>query len=114
MASDITSTTQWKALENHHNSLREVTLRELFDADPSRASTLTFNAAGLHVDLSKNRVNDETLALLIDLANAAGLKEKTDAMFTGAHLNNTEDRAVLHTALRLPPALFPTLTQQTW
>ena len=74
MASDITSTTQWKALENHHNSLREVTLRELFDADPSRASTLTFNAAGLHVDLSKNRVNDETLALLIDLANAAGLK----------------------------------------
>ena len=102
MASDITSTTQWKALENHHNSLREVTLRELFDADPSRASTLTFNAAGLHVDLSKNRVNDETLALLIDLANAAGLKEKTEAMFTGAHLNNTEDRAVLHTALRLP------------
>ena len=102
MASDITSTTQWKALENHHNSLREVTLRELFDADPSRASTLTFDAAGLHVDLSKNRVNDETLALLIDLANAAGLKEKTEAMFTGAHLNNTEDRAVLHTALRLP------------
>ena len=76
MASDITSTTQWKALENHHNSLREVTLRELFDADPSRASTLTFNAAGLHVDLSKNRMNDETLALLIDLANAAGLKRK--------------------------------------
>ena len=56
MASDITSTSQWKALENHHNSLREVTLRELFDADPSRASTLTFDAAGLHVDLSKNRV----------------------------------------------------------
>ena len=97
MASDITSTTQWKALENHNNSLREVTLRELFDADPSRASTLTCNAAGLHVDLSQNRVNDETLALLIDLANAAGLKEKTEAMFTGAHLNNTEDRAVLHT-----------------
>lgn len=102
MAADITATAQWKALAAHHNELSETTLRNLFAADPARASKLTFDAAGLHVDLSKNLINDKTVELLLDLAEAAKLKEHTEAMFNGEHINNTEDRAVLHTALRLP------------
>lgn len=102
MAADITATAQWKALAAHHNELSETTLRNLFAADPERASKLTFDAAGLHVDLSKNLINDKTVELLLDLAEAAKLKEHTEAMFNGEHINNTEDRAVLHTALRLP------------
>lgn len=102
MAADITATAQWKALAAHHNELSETTLRNLFAADPARASKLTFDAAGLHVDLSKNLINDKTVELLLDLAETAKLKEHTEAMFNGEHINNTEDRAVLHTALRLP------------
>lgn len=102
MAADITATAEWKALEAHHNELSETTLRNLFDADANRANKLTFDAAGLHVDLSKNLVNDKTIELLLALAEAANLKERTEAMFNGEHINNTEDRAVLHTALRLP------------
>lgn len=102
MAADITATAQWKALAAHHNELSETTLRNLFAADPERASKLTFDAAGLHVDLSKNLINEKTVELLLDLAKAAKLKEHTEAMFNGEHINNTEDRAVLHTALRLP------------
>ena len=102
MAADITATAQWKALAAHHNELSETTLRNLFAADPERASKLTFDAAGLHVDLSKNLINEKTVELLLDLAEAAKLKEHTEAMFNGEHINNTEDRAVLHTALRLP------------
>ncbi|MDO4686541.1 MAG: glucose-6-phosphate isomerase [Corynebacterium sp.] len=102
MAADITATEQWKALKAHHNELSETTLRNLFEADTERANKLTFDAAGLHVDLSKNLANDKTIELLVDLANAANLQENIEKMFDGEHINNTEDRAVLHTALRLP------------
>lgn len=102
MAADITATEQWKALKAHHNELSETTLRTMFAADAERANKLTFDAAGLHVDLSKNLINDKTVELLIDLAEAAKLQERTESMFNGEHINNTEDRAVLHTALRLP------------
>lgn len=102
MAADITATEQWKALKAHHNELSETTLRNLFEADTERANKLTFDAAGLHVDLSKNLANDKTIELLVALANAANLQENIEKMFDGEHINNTEDRAVLHTALRLP------------
>ncbi|MBN9644690.1 glucose-6-phosphate isomerase [Corynebacterium mendelii] len=102
MAEVITNTPQWQALKEHHTFLHETTLRDLFAADPQRAAKMTLSAAGLTVDLSKNLVNDDTLALLKALAEKAELKKATEEMFTGAHINNTEDRAVLHTALRLP------------
>lgn len=102
MTVDITCTPQWKALESHYNEHKDVTLRELFAADLDRTKALTFNAAGLHVDLSKNRISPTTVELLVDLAKTADLDKKREAMFSGVHINNTEDRAVLHTALRLP------------
>ncbi|PRQ11022.1 glucose-6-phosphate isomerase [Corynebacterium sp. 13CS0277] len=102
MSFDISSTEQWQKLATHHTEMANTTLRDLFAADAARAEKLTFDAAGLHADLSKNLVTTDTLALLIELAEAAGLKQRTEEMFGGVHINNTEDRAVLHTALRLP------------
>ncbi|APT84329.1 glucose-6-phosphate isomerase [Corynebacterium aquilae] len=102
MSFDISSTEQWQKLETHHNELAHTTLRELFDADAQRAESLTLDAAGLHVDLSKNLITSETVSLLVDLAKAAGLEQRREEMFNGTHINNTEDRAVLHTALRMP------------
>ncbi|QGU04013.1 glucose-6-phosphate isomerase [Corynebacterium comes] len=99
---DITTSAEWKNLEAVYERTQAATLRELFAADPQRAEKFTFDAAGLHVDLSKNLVDDETVDALITLAKEAQLSEAIEKMFTGAHLNNTEDRAVLHTALRLP------------
>ncbi|MGD7001888.1 glucose-6-phosphate isomerase [Corynebacterium halotolerans] len=99
---EITATSAWHALQDSHSRLRGTTLRELFDADPARAGRLSFDAAGLHVDLSKHLVDERSLQALLDLAQQAGLKEQTEAMFAGTHINTTEDRAVLHTALRLP------------
>ena len=84
-------------------------LREWFEADPQRAERFTRTAADLHVDLSKNLITAETLALLLDLAREVGLEERRDAMFAGAHINTTEDRAVLHTALRRPEGTEPAL-----
>ncbi|MDF3313852.1 glucose-6-phosphate isomerase, partial [Rhodococcus sp. T2V] len=78
-------------------------LRELFDTDPNRGTDLALTAADLYIDYSKHRVTRETLGLLLDLARAAGVEERRDAMFAGAHINTSEDRAVLHTALRMPP-----------
>jgi glucose-6-phosphate isomerase len=98
---DPTTTSAWATLTALHDSL-EPDLRGWFAADPSRAESLTFTAADLHVDLSKNLINADVLAALVDLADQVGLAERRDAMFAGEHINVTEDRAVLHTALRLP------------
>ena len=100
---DVTQTSEWKALQKHFDKLKEsVTLKQLFANDPQRVRKLSFDAAGLHFDLSKNLVTDETLKLLVALAKAIGLEERRSAMFDGVHINTTEDRAVLHTALRRP------------
>jgi glucose-6-phosphate isomerase len=93
---------QWAALESHLPEVRDLHLRELFATDPRRGAELTVQAADLHVDYSKHRVTRRTLDLLLRLADAADLRGAIEAMFTGAHINSTEDRAVLHTALRLP------------
>jgi glucose-6-phosphate isomerase len=93
---------KWKALESHHKKIRNLHLRELFAADGTRGERLTSSAVGIELDYSKNRITDETLRLLFQLAEDAGLRERIDAMFSGARINITENRAVLHTALRAP------------
>ena len=99
---DITTTPEWQALQAHAAATASLTLRELFDADSRRGEELVAEAGDLYLDYSKNDVTAETLGLLVDLARAAGLPERTEAMFRGEHINTTEDRAVLHTALRAP------------
>jgi len=98
----LTQLPQWQALQHHatHHRLRH--LRELFAADPARGDRLNAEAAGLYLDYSKQRVSDETLRLLLELARACGLSARIAAMFSGEKINNTEDRAVLHVALRAP------------
>ena len=97
---DVTETPVWKKLTDHQQAVAQLHLRELFDADPHRGTDLTVTAGDLYVDYSKHRVTRETLGLLLDLARAAGVEEQRDAMFAGEHINTSEDRAVLHTALR--------------
>jgi glucose-6-phosphate isomerase len=92
----------WKSLAAHAEAIKSTTLRELFKDDPARGTRLTAEACGLFLDYSKNRVTDETLKLLVALAEESGLKQHTEAMFTGEKINTTEDRAVLHIALRAP------------
>ena len=92
----------WAALEAHAQAMRQVHLRTLFADDPGRGERLTAEGAGLFLDYSKNRVTDETLALLLRLADEAGLAARIEAMFRGERINVTEDRAVLHVALRAP------------
>ncbi|WP_406697398.1 glucose-6-phosphate isomerase [Singulisphaera sp. Ch08] len=92
----------WRALEAHHQQVRGLHLRELFADDPGRGERLSLEAVGLYFDYSKNRVTDETLALLLRLAQEARLSERLEAMFQGEKINVTEQRAVLHTALRAP------------
>jgi glucose-6-phosphate isomerase len=92
----------WVALEAHYQNVRDLHLRTLFESDPERGERLTAEAAGVFLDYSKNRVTDETLALLLRLAEESGLRGRIDAMFNGEKINVTEDRAVLHTALRAP------------
>jgi len=99
---DITATPQWTALIEHHAAVGEQHLRTLFDADPGRAAAMTAVGADLVLDYSKHRITAETLPLLVVLAEAANLPERITAMFSGEHINTSEDRAVLHTALRLP------------
>jgi glucose-6-phosphate isomerase len=98
----LTERPVWKALRTHHRKVRELHLRRLFAEDPKRAERMTAGAAGLFLDYSKNRITDETLALLFRLARECGLREKIDAMFRGEKVNVTENRAVLHVALRAP------------
>jgi glucose-6-phosphate isomerase len=92
----------WKALESHYQKMRQSHLRQLFADDPKRGERLTTEAVGLYLDYSKNRVTDETLKLLLQLAEEAGLRARIDAMFRGEKINITENRAVLHVALRAP------------
>jgi len=98
----LTSSPQWHALESHYSDVESRNLRELFAGDPERAARLTARAAELVLDFSKHRITDETLRLLMDVARVAGVEERRDAMFAGEHINTTEDRAVLHVALRMP------------
>ena len=108
---DATTTPAWAALQAHHDEMVSsgFSLKEAFAADPERVSKLSFDLDDLHFDLSKNLVDEKTLALLCDLARAVGLEERRDAMYAGAHINTTEDRAVLHTALRRPASEKGTL-----
>ncbi len=92
----------WVALSEHHVRIRETHLRDLFAADPERGERLTLEAEGIYLDYSKNRVTDETIGLLVRLAEESGLRERIGAMFAGEKINVTEDRAVLHVALRAP------------
>jgi glucose-6-phosphate isomerase len=90
----------WKALRQHYAKIQNVHLRQLFAEDPQRAEHFAFEAVGLYFDYSKNRISDETVRLLLELANESGLRERIDAMFSGEKINVTEKRAVLHVALR--------------
>ncbi|HET9078553.1 MAG TPA: glucose-6-phosphate isomerase [Acidimicrobiales bacterium] len=98
----ITETPEWQELVEHHRKVKDAHLRDLFASDPGRGPALTVDAADLHLDYSKNRVTAETLDLLVKVAERAGLPERIAAMWAGEHINVTEDRAVLHVALRAP------------
>ncbi|MFC9893556.1 glucose-6-phosphate isomerase [Nocardia sp. NPDC127579] len=102
MSSDITASAAWRKLHEHHAAVAERHLRDLFAEDPARGRELTVPVADLHIDYSKHRVTRETLHLLVQLAEEAGVAQRRDAMFAGAHINTSEDRAVGHVALRLP------------
>jgi glucose-6-phosphate isomerase len=102
MSEHVSDSAEWQAVQGHAEKFSSVHLRELFDSDPRRGERLTAQVADLYVDYSKNPVTDEVLAALVALADRAKLRERTAAMFAGEHINVTEDRAVLHTALRLP------------
>ncbi|MGD9750388.1 MAG: glucose-6-phosphate isomerase [Acidimicrobiia bacterium] len=99
---DLASLPQWQALAMHHDTVGELHLRDLFAGDPGRGPRLSLEVDGLLLDYSKHRVTDETLRLLTQLAEARGLRNRIEAMFTGERINRTEDRAALHTALRRP------------
>jgi glucose-6-phosphate isomerase len=98
----LTQRKAWKALEAHHSKIKELHLRKLFADDPKRGERMTTEAAEIFLDYSKNRTTDETLKLLIQLAEESGLRDRIDAMFRGDKINITENRAVLHVALRAP------------
>ena len=98
----IERTPEWAALVEHHRDLADAHLRELFADDPSRGEAMAVDAGDLHLDYSKNRVTAHTVDLLVALAEAAGLRQRTEAMFSGKRINRTEDRPVLHVALRAP------------
>src|SRR5258705_4668657 len=98
----LTSRQSWKALQAHRNTVGERHLRTLFASDATRGERLTAEAVGIYLDYSKNRVTDETITLLCRLAEECGLRERIDAMFRGDKINVTENRAVLHVALRAP------------
>lgn len=99
---DLTNLPEWKALAAHYEKTKDCHIRDMFASDLDRATRFSVNAEGIYYDYSKHRINAETMELLIALAKAAGLKEDIEAMFTGEKINNTENRAVLHTALRAP------------
>ena len=98
----LTARKAWNELEAHAKSMGQTHLRELFANDPQRGKRMTAEGAGLFLDYSKNRITDETLRLLIQLAEESGLRQRTEAMFSGEKINITEKRAVLHVALRAP------------
>jgi glucose-6-phosphate isomerase len=92
----------WRSLERHYDDIRKTSLRDLFSIDPSRGERMSAEGAGLYLDYSKNRITDETIALLLELAAETRLRERIDAMFRGERINVSENRAVLHVALRMP------------
>src|SRR5262249_9007412 len=98
----ITQRPAWKALEAHYHKMRGLHLRKLFADDPTRGERFTIEAAGLFLDYSNNPITDETIKLLLKLAEEADLRARIDAMFRGEKINITEKHAVLHTALRAP------------
>ena len=98
----LTDRPTWRALRRHYDEMRNVHLRTLFADDPKRGERYTAEAAGLYLDYAKHRVTDETIRLLLALAEESGLRPRIDAMFCGERINVTEGRAVLHTALRAP------------
>jgi glucose-6-phosphate isomerase len=98
----IDQTPEWQALVRHHQAVKDIHLRELFATDPGRGETLTCEAGDLYLDWSKHRVTAETVGLLVAMAERAGLRQRIDAMFAGERINVTENRAVLHVALRAP------------
>src|SRR5579871_415343 len=98
----LTQRPAWRALEQHYHQVRDVHLRTLFADDPARGERFTAEAVGFYLDYSKNRITAETLQLLLKLAEDCGLRERIDAMFRGEKINVTEQRAVLHVALRAP------------
>jgi glucose-6-phosphate isomerase len=98
----IEQTPEWQALVRHHQAVKDIHLRELFATDPGRGETLTCEAGDLYLDWSKHRVTAETVGLLVAMAERAGLRQRIDAMFAGERINVTENRAVLHVALRAP------------
>ena len=100
--SAVTACAAWKALEAHHGEIAGTHLRDLFAADPDRGDRMHAEAAGLYLDYAKHRVTDETLRLLLQLADESGLRDHIDAMFRGDHINVSENRSVLHVALRMP------------
>src|SRR6478672_6880520 len=98
----LTARPAWKALEAHHQKVEEWHLRKFFADDPRRGERMTAEAVGIFLDYSKNRLTDETLKLLLQLAEESGLRARTEAMFAGEKINVTEQRAALHVALRAP------------
>lgn len=108
---DATQTPAWKALQEHHDRLIEegISLKDWFAGDSERVEKFSFDAGDLHFDLSRDLITDETVKLLCDLGRAVGVEERREAMFSGEHINTTEDRAVLHTALRRPKEQAGTL-----
>lgn len=102
MTADMSVTAEWNALRSHYGQIQDTHLRAFFADDPSRGTDLTLTVGDLYIDYSKHRVTRETLTLLVALARAARLEERRDAMLAGEHINTSENRAVLHTALRLP------------
>jgi glucose-6-phosphate isomerase len=102
MTTPLRERAAWKALERHHGEVAGRHLRELFAADPKRAERFAFEAAGLYLDYSKNRITEETMRLLLQLANESGLRQRIDSMFRGERINVSENRPVLHVALRMP------------
>src|SRR5262245_35924368 len=98
----LTDRPAWKALSAHYNEIKGQHLRQLFAKDPKRGERLTAEGAGIFLDYSKHRITDETQRLLVQLADECGLRDRTAAMFRGEKINITENRAVLHTALRAP------------
>jgi glucose-6-phosphate isomerase len=102
MTQQLTETPSWHALQAHYETIKDVQLRQMFADDPGRGERFVVESAGLFLDYSKNRITDETLRLLLQLARERGVSERRDAMFRGDKINITEDRAVLHVALRAP------------
>jgi glucose-6-phosphate isomerase len=111
-ATPLRERTAWQALDRHHAHIAGRHLRDLFAADPGRGERLTAQAAGLYLDYSKNRVTDETMRLLFDLARESRVPQRRDAMFRGEHVNVSEDRAALHVALRMPASASLTVDGQ--